>query len=202
MVVAPTGMPNYVDIYTARKKSCNRSLAAMVECRRAEVKCEVDDPIGIRSNEILALERQMAADLIVLASPAGRGPAMLLGSVAEARLRVDATCPVLTVQRQESDVHLVAKWMTPHPITAEPAENSRPRGPGCFRQFPHDTGFEQWEGRGCPDADRPRFAIWIFVLAWLISSPALLMGLNGGGASQTGFAICIFWIACGLWFWA
>jgi hypothetical protein len=34
----------------------------------------------------------------------------------------DATCPVLTVQRQESDVHLVAKWMTPHPISAEPAE--------------------------------------------------------------------------------
>jgi hypothetical protein len=50
--------------------------------------------------------------------------------------------------------------------------------------------------------DQPRFAIWIFVLAWLISSPALLMGLNGGGASQTAFAICIFWIACGLWFWA
>jgi len=51
-------------------------------------------------------------------------------------------------------------------------------------------------------ADQPRFAIWIFVLAWLISAPALLMGLNGGGASQTGFAICMFWIACGLWFWA
>jgi acetoin utilization protein AcuB len=26
------------------------------------------------------------------------------------------------MQRQESDVHLVAKWMTPHPISAEPAE--------------------------------------------------------------------------------
>jgi len=46
---------------------------------------------------------------------------MLLGSVAEAVLR-DATCPVMTVQRQESDVHLVAKWMTPDPISAEPAE--------------------------------------------------------------------------------
>jgi hypothetical protein len=51
-------------------------------------------------------------------------------------------------------------------------------------------------------ADQPRFAIWIFVLAWLISAPALLMGLNGGAASQTGFAICMFWIASGLWFWA
>jgi acetoin utilization protein AcuB len=29
---------------------------------------------------------------------------------------------VLTVQRQESDAHLVGKWMTPHPISAEPAE--------------------------------------------------------------------------------
>jgi len=64
----------------------------------------------------------MAADLIVLATHGRKGiRRMLLGSVADAVLR-DATCPVLTVQRQESDVHLVAKWMTPHPISAEPAE--------------------------------------------------------------------------------
>jgi len=122
MVVAPTGMPNYVDIYKDQEKIAQQKLAAIVECRRAEVKCELMSRIGDPAHEILALERQMAADLIVLATHGRKGVRrMLLGSVAEAVLR-EATCPVLTVQRQESDVHLVAKWMTPHPITAEPAE--------------------------------------------------------------------------------
>jgi nucleotide-binding universal stress UspA family protein len=51
----------------------------------------------------------MAADLIALATHGRKGVRrMLLGSVAEAVLR-DATCPVLTVQRQESEVHLATK---------------------------------------------------------------------------------------------
>jgi CBS domain-containing protein len=79
-------------------------------------------PIGDPAREILAQERQMAADLIVLATHGRRGvKRMLLGSVAETVLR-EATCPVLTVQRQESDAHQVARWMTPNPISAEPGE--------------------------------------------------------------------------------
>ena len=65
-------------------------------------------PIGDPAREILALERQMAADLIVLATHGRKGVRrMLLGSVAEAVLR-EATCPVLTVHREESDAHQVA----------------------------------------------------------------------------------------------
>lgn len=122
MVVAPTGMPNYVDLYKDQEKIAQQKLAAVVQRQRADVKCELLTRIGDPAHEILTLERQMAADLIVLATHGRKGvKRMLLGSVAEAVLR-DATCPVLTVQRHESDVHLVAKWMTPHPISAEPAE--------------------------------------------------------------------------------
>jgi nucleotide-binding universal stress UspA family protein/predicted transcriptional regulator len=122
MVVAPTGMPNYVDIYKDQEKIAQEKMEAIVQRQRADVKCELMTRIGDPAHEILALERQIAADLIVLATHGRKGVRrMLLGSVAEAVLR-DATCPVLTVQRQDSDVHLVAKWMTPDPISAEPAE--------------------------------------------------------------------------------
>ena len=122
MVVAPTGMPNYVDIYKDQEKIAQQKLEAFVERQRSDVKHELLTRIGDPAHEILTLERQMAADLIVLATHGRKGVRrMLLGSVAEAVLR-DATCPVLTVQRQESDAHLVAKWMTPHPITVEPAD--------------------------------------------------------------------------------
>jgi len=122
MVVAPTGMPNYVDIYKDQEKIAMQKLAVIVERQRSDAKCELMTRIGDPAHEILTLERQLAADLIVLATHGRKGVRrMLLGSVAEAVLR-DATCPVLTVQRQETDVHLVAKWMTPHPISVEPAE--------------------------------------------------------------------------------
>ena len=121
-LVAPIGMLNYVDIYKDQEKIARQKLESMVEHQRSELKCELMTRIGDPAHEILALERQMAADLIVLATHGRKGVRrMLLGSVADAVLR-DATCPVLTVQRQESDVHLVAKWMTPHPMSAEPAE--------------------------------------------------------------------------------
>ena len=121
-LVAPIGMPNYVDIYKDQEKIARQKLESIIERQRSEVKCELMTRIGDPAHEILAMERQMAADLIVLATHGRKGVRrMLLGSVADAVLR-EATCPVLTVQRQESDVHLVAKWMTPHPISAEPAE--------------------------------------------------------------------------------
>ena len=53
MVVAPTGMPNYVDIYKDQEKIAQQKLAAIVECRRAEVKCELMTRIGDPAHEIL-----------------------------------------------------------------------------------------------------------------------------------------------------
>jgi nucleotide-binding universal stress UspA family protein/predicted transcriptional regulator len=123
MVVAPTGMPNYVYIYKDQEKIALQKLNAIVERQGSNAKCQLLTRIGDPAHEILTVERQMAADLIVLATHGRKGVRrMLLGSVAEAVLR-DATCPVLTVQRQSSDAHLVARWMTPHPISAEPADN-------------------------------------------------------------------------------
>lgn len=79
MVVAPTGMPNYVDIYKDQEKIAQQKLAAIVECRRAEVKCELMTRIGDPASEILALERQMAADLIVLATHGRKGVRRIRG---------------------------------------------------------------------------------------------------------------------------
>jgi nucleotide-binding universal stress UspA family protein/predicted transcriptional regulator len=122
MLVAPTGMPNYVDIYRDQEKIARQKLEELVARQHSAVHCELLTPIGDPAREILAQERQMAADLIVLATHGRRGvKRMLLGSVAETVLR-EATCPVLTVQRHESDVHRVARWMTPNPISTEPGE--------------------------------------------------------------------------------
>jgi nucleotide-binding universal stress UspA family protein len=144
LVVAPTGMPNYVDIYKDQEKIALQKLESIVEPRRSEVKCELMTRIGDPAHEILALERQIAADLIVLATHGRKGVRrMLLGSVAEAVLR-DATCPVLTVQRQESDAHLVAKWMTRDPISVEPADKlasvRSKMNSGHFRTMPVLSG--------------------------------------------------------------
>ncbi|HZO81183.1 MAG TPA: universal stress protein [Candidatus Binataceae bacterium] len=122
MVVAPTGMPNYVDIYKDQEKIAREKLEAILRHRSSEVKYELMTRIGEPAHEILAAERHLAADLIVLATHGRKGvKRVLLGSVAEAVLR-DATCPVLIVRRGEADAHVVARWMTPQPITSEPSE--------------------------------------------------------------------------------
>lgn len=51
-------------------------------------------------------------------------------------------------------------------------------------------------------ADQPRVEGWIFVVTWLFGGVALMMGLNGGGAGQTAFALVFFLVVCGLWLWA
>ncbi len=119
MVVAPTGLPNYVDVYKEQEQVAHRALEALVERRRPQVKYEMMTRIGDPAREIVVVERQIAADLIVLATHGRKGfRHMLLGSVAEHVLR-EATCPVLTVQHQNQDAHRVARWMTPQPVTAQ-----------------------------------------------------------------------------------
>lgn len=118
MVVAPTGLPNYVDIYKEQEQVAHKSLEALVEHRHPQVRYEMMTRIGDPAREIVVVERQIAADLIVLATHGRKGfKHMLLGSVAEHVLR-EATCPVLTVQHQDHDAHRVSRWMTPQPVTA------------------------------------------------------------------------------------
>lgn len=122
MVIAPTGMPNYVDIYKDQEKIAREKLEGFIQHRPADVKYELMTRIGDPAHEILTAERQLAVDLIVLATHGRKGvKRVLLGSVAEAVLR-EAACPVLTVRHGESEAHVVGKWMTPHPISADPSE--------------------------------------------------------------------------------
>jgi nucleotide-binding universal stress UspA family protein/predicted transcriptional regulator len=122
MVIAPTGLPNYVDIYKEQEQVARKKLESMLEHRNPQLRYEMMTRTGDPAREIIAVERQIAADLIVLATHGRKGfKRVLLGSVAEAVLR-DATCPVLTVQHQDEDAHRVSKWMTRQPVTALAAE--------------------------------------------------------------------------------
>ena len=124
MVVTPTGMPNYVEIYKDQEKIARHKLEETAARRRpgVNVKYELLTRMGDPAREIILAERQLAADIIVLATHGRKGiRRVLLGSVAEGVLR-NATCPVLTVQHQEPDTHRVARWMTANPNCAEPAE--------------------------------------------------------------------------------
>jgi len=51
-----------------------------------------------------------------------------------------------------------------------------------------------------PKKDRPRLALWMFFLAWLIGNFALIAGFEGAqGLPEIAFALCIFAIACSAW---
>lgn len=122
MVIPPVGMPNYMDIYANQEKISREKLEEIVRGLDSKVKYEMITRIGEPAREILTAERQLAADLIVMATHGRRGvKRVLLGSVAETVLR-EATCPVLTVRHGEGDAHTVARWMTSDPVTADPAD--------------------------------------------------------------------------------
>ena len=57
MVVAPTGMPNYVDIYKDQEKIARQKLETIVERQRSEVKCELLTRIGEPAHEISIIVR-------------------------------------------------------------------------------------------------------------------------------------------------
>ena len=116
MIVAPTGVPAYVDLYKQREESATVKLRAIaarnLQGIRHEVRTHVGEPIGA----ILRTARREAVDLIVMAPHGRRGfSRMMLGSVAESVVR-QAPCPVLCVPRPETDKKLVGRWMTPQPV--------------------------------------------------------------------------------------
>lgn len=140
MVLTPTGMPNYAELFKDQEKIAREKLEAMIDHHLVDVKYELMTRMGEPAQEILAAERTIGADLIVLATHGRKGvKRVLLGSVAEAVLR-QAACPVLTVRHGEADAHLVAHWMTPQPTVAQPGEKlsavqTRMRA-GNFRSMP------------------------------------------------------------------
>ena len=51
--------------------------------------------------------------------------------------------------------------------------------------------------RFLPKKADPQLAVWIFCVAWIVGSIALIVGLHGGTGEIP--AVCVFVIACILW---
>jgi universal stress protein A len=141
MVIPPTGMPVYVDLYKGQEETAKEKLREIAGRRLSGLKYELLTHIGDPAGGILRIARRSAADLIVMATHGRRGfSRVLLGSVAEMVLR-EAPCPVLSVRRGEAaDRNLVARWMSTSAVTATPAEtlaaiDARMRE-GNFRAMP------------------------------------------------------------------
>jgi nucleotide-binding universal stress UspA family protein len=122
MIVVPTEMPNYVDLYKGQEEAAREKLREIATRRLRGVKHELLTHMGEPAGAILSAARRHAADLIVMATHGRRGLSrVVLGSVAEMVLR-SAPCPVLCVRRGEADKSQVACWMSPSPVTVAPGE--------------------------------------------------------------------------------
>jgi len=122
MIIPPTGMPVYVDMYKGQEDAAREKLREIAERRLHKVGYELVVNMGEPAGSILRLASRYASDLIVMATHGRRGfSRVLLGSVAEMVLR-EAPCPVLCVRRSDTDKNLVGAWMTTAPVTATPEE--------------------------------------------------------------------------------
>jgi universal stress protein A len=122
IIVPPTGMPIYVDLYKGQEETARTKLTEIAHKRLAGLKYEVLTHVGEPAGAILNAEKKTSADLIVMATHGRRGfKRFFLGSIAELVLR-ESTCPVLTVRSTPAQNDLVGTWMTKNPVTATPRE--------------------------------------------------------------------------------
>lgn len=122
MIVPPTGMPVYVDLYKGQEEFARTKLDEIAHKRLVGIKCELLVKTGEPAGTILSASKNTDADLLVMSTHGRRGfSRFFLGSVAELVLR-EAVCPVLTVRCAPENKHLVGTWMTRNPITARPDE--------------------------------------------------------------------------------
>jgi nucleotide-binding universal stress UspA family protein/CBS domain-containing protein len=122
MVIPPTGMPVYVDLYKGQEETARDKLKEVARKRLSGVKYELMTHLGEPAGSIIKTERKIGADLIVMATHGRRGfSRFVLGSVAELVLR-EAKCPVLTVRQSPADRDKVSAWMTRNPVVAAPKE--------------------------------------------------------------------------------
>jgi nucleotide-binding universal stress UspA family protein len=122
MMIAPTAMPVYVDIYRGQEETAKEKLRQIAAKRLQGIKYELLTHVGEPAGAILRTAKRSAADVIVMATHGRRGfSRVILGSIAEMVLR-EAPCPVLCVRRGEPDKNLVARWMSSSPVVATPGE--------------------------------------------------------------------------------
>ncbi len=122
MIIAPTGMPIYVDLYKAQEEAAWNKLKEVARKALAGVKYELMVKMAEPAGAILQTEKKVDADIVVMATHGRRGfSRFFLGSVAEMVLR-ESTCPVLTV-RAHAGKNTVSAWMTHDPVVAGPDDN-------------------------------------------------------------------------------
>ncbi len=122
LIVPPTGMPVYVDLYKGQEETAQQKLRETARKRLEGVKHETATRVGDPAGTILKSARKLGADVIVMSTHGRKGfSRFFLGSVAEIVVR-EAPCPVLTVRRGEPDREQVARWMTTNPVTATPKD--------------------------------------------------------------------------------
>jgi nucleotide-binding universal stress UspA family protein/predicted transcriptional regulator len=122
MMIAPTAMPVYVDIYRGQEETAKEKLRQIAAKRLQGIKYELLTHLGEPAGAIIRTAKRSAADVIVMATHGRRGfSRVMLGSVAEMVLR-EASCPVLCIRRGEPDKNLVTRWMSSSPVTTTPDE--------------------------------------------------------------------------------
>jgi nucleotide-binding universal stress UspA family protein len=122
MMIPPTGMPMYVDIYKDQEGMAKEKLRQIAARRLQGIKYDLLTHLGEPAGAIIRTAKRSAVDVIVMATHGRRGfSRVMLGSIAEMVLR-EAPCPVLCVRRGEPDKNLVARWMSSSPVTATPDE--------------------------------------------------------------------------------
>ena len=122
MVIEPTGMPVYMDLYKGQEEAAQAKLLEVAHKKLGGIKYELLIHSGEPAGSILNAERKIDADVVVMATHGRRGfKRFLLGSIAEVVLR-ESTCPVLTVRCTPTQSDRVATWMTKNPVTATPRE--------------------------------------------------------------------------------
>jgi len=140
VIVQPTGLPTYVDVYKAQEETARQKLDEIAHKQLRGVKYQLFTHMGDPAAAILRAATRLAADAIVMATHGRRGfSRVFLGSVAEVVLR-EAPCPVVTVRQGDSDRERVGHWMTANPVIAAPSEKlsaveARMRQ-GNFRSMP------------------------------------------------------------------
>jgi nucleotide-binding universal stress UspA family protein len=122
LILAPTGMPVYVDLFKEQEETARAKLLEIAHKRLAGLKYELLLHTGEPAGTILTAEKKMNADVVVMATHGRRGfKRFFLGSIAELVLR-ESTCPVLTVRCTPTQNDMVGTWMTKNPVPATPHE--------------------------------------------------------------------------------
>jgi CBS domain-containing protein len=137
---APSGLPGHVDAVPESEGVIDERLKRLAGKCLEGVKYELSQQLGDPAAAILRAERQIDADVVVMATHGRRGfSRVFLGSVAEKVLR-ESRCPVLTVRGLRQDRDIVGYWMTRSLHTASPNERLSSVGErmyqGGFRSMP------------------------------------------------------------------